>query len=44
LVAGLLGWEVAITIAGGLSMMTTVWFAFLRRGKPDLNPGEVVAT
>ena len=44
LAAGQLGWEVAITIAGGLSLVTTVWFAFLRRGKPELTPGEVVAT
>ena len=44
LAAGQFGWEVAITIAGGLSLVTTVWFAFLRRGKPELTPGEVVAT
>ena len=34
LVAGQLGWEVAITVAAGLSMATTVWYALLRPGRP----------
>tara|TARA_B100001765_G_scaffold150021_1_gene96165 strand:+ start:52 stop:1326 length:1275 start_codon:yes stop_codon:yes gene_type:complete len=40
LVAGQLGWEVAITGAAGLSMATTVWFALLRRGRPQLSRQE----
>ena len=34
LVAGQLGWELAITAAAGLSLATTVWFAVLRPGRP----------
>ena len=37
LAAGQLGWEVAITAAAGLSMATTVWFALLRPGRPEVN-------
>ena len=41
LVAGQLGWEVAITAAAGLSMATTVWYALLRPGRPGLNHQEI---
>ena len=37
LAAGQLGWELAITAAAGLSMATTVWFALLRPGRPEVN-------
>ena len=41
LVAGKLGWEVAITFAAALSMASTVWFALLRSGRPELNQKAV---
>ena len=37
LVAGQLGWEIAITGAAGLSIVTTIWFALLRPGRPSFN-------
>ena len=44
LAAGQLGWEVAITGAAGLSLITTVWFALVRRGKPELIRQEAAVT
>ncbi len=44
LAAGQFGWEVAITGAAVLSLATTVWFALLRRGKPNLSRQEVALT
>ena len=43
LAAGQLGWEVAITGAAGLSLATTIWFAFVRRGAPKLGRQEAAA-
>ena len=43
LAAGQLGWEVAITGAAGLSLATTIWFAFVRRGAPKLSRQEAAA-
>ena len=43
LAAGQVGWEVAITGAAGISLATTVWFAFVRRGAPKLNRQEATA-
>jgi hypothetical protein len=43
LAAGQLGWEVAITGAGVLSLVTTIWFAFVRRGAPKLGRQEAAA-
>ena len=40
LAAGQVGWEVAITGAVGLSLVTTVWFALVRPGKPKFNRQE----
>ena len=37
LAAGQLGWEVAITGAAGVSLVTTVWFALVRRGAPKMS-------
>ncbi|MCH7736905.1 MAG: MFS transporter [Chloroflexi bacterium] len=44
LAAGQLGWEVAITGAAGISLATTVWFAFVRRGAPKPGRQEAAAT
>ena len=44
LAAGQLGWEVAITGAAGVSLATTLWFAFARSGAPKLTRQEAVAT
>jgi len=43
LAAGQFGWEVAITGAVGLSLATTVWFAFVRRGAPKTGRQEAAA-
>ena len=43
LAAGQWGWEVAITGAGGLSLATTIWFAFVRRGAPKFGRQEAAA-
>ena len=43
LAAGQLGWEVAVTGAAGLSLATTIWFAFVRRGAPKLGRQEAAA-
>ena len=43
LAAGQFGWEVAITGAAGLSLATTIWFAFVRRGAPKLGRQEAAA-
>ena len=43
LAAGQFGWEVAITGAVGLSLATTVWFAFVRRGAPKMGRQEAAA-
>ena len=40
LAAGQVGWEVAITGAVGLSLVTTVWFALVRPGRPKFNRQE----
>ncbi|MCH8801984.1 MAG: MFS transporter, partial [Chloroflexi bacterium] len=44
LAAGQVGWEVAISGAAGISLATTIWFAFVRRGAPKLNRQEATAT
>ena len=44
LAAGRLGWEVAITAAAGLSLATTVWFAFIRGGRPKLTQQKAAVT
>ena len=43
LAAGQFGWKVAITGAVGLSLATTVWFAFVRRGAPKMGSQEAAA-
>ncbi len=43
LAAGQWGWEVAITGAACLSLATTVWFAFVRRGSPKLRRQDAPA-
>jgi len=43
LAAGQLGWEVAITVAAGISLATTVWYALVRGGAPKLSRQEAKA-
>ncbi len=44
LAAGQVGWEAAITGAAGISLATTLWFAFARSGAPKLTRQEARAT
>ena len=37
LLAGQFGWEAAITVAAGATLLVTVWFGVVRKGAPEID-------